>query len=195
MNDDLISRSELRRENGRRCTMRKSCENCKSHLGAGQCRDNLELECAAGGGYEAWQPCKDAPSNERVTLTLTRDQAFVVEQACELLARLHIGQFQMIPELLLNFGIGMDEYCHRRDMANDILKIAAMEIFGRGPYNQPKVGKKNIEHERAWLVYTTLRYARSWYDHPDGGITVNYDKPMSIGEYMPKCEISKEESA
>lgn len=174
--------------------MRKNCENCKSHLGAGQCRDNLERECAAGGGYEAWQPCEEKPSNERVTLTLTREQALTVEKACELLARLNIGQFKTVTEMLLDFRRGVDDYCHRRDMANDLLDLAAITIFGRGAYGQPDIKEKSVEHERAWLVYATLRHARSWHDHPEGGYTVNFDKPLPTGEYTPKCEITKEEN-
>lgn len=34
----------------------KSCTGCKHHLGMGLCKINLEQECAAGGGYEAWEP-------------------------------------------------------------------------------------------------------------------------------------------
>lgn len=33
-----------------------TCVGCKHHIGAGCCRINLEDECAAGGGYEAWEP-------------------------------------------------------------------------------------------------------------------------------------------
>lgn len=175
--------------------MEKSCKNCKSQLETGKCGDGFEQECAADGSYEAWLPRKQESSTERVTLTLTREQAFVVERACELLARLHIGQFHIVSELLLNFNLGVDEYCRRRDMANDLLKLAAMTIFGRGEYNQPKIEEKSIEHERAWLVYSTLRYTRSWYDNPEGGLTVNYDKPLSIGEFMPKCKIAEDENA
>lgn len=32
----------------------ESCAGCAAELGGGLCRDNLEKECAAGGGYEAW---------------------------------------------------------------------------------------------------------------------------------------------
>lgn len=37
---------------------------------------------------------------ERYILTLTPEQEYIVEQALELLARLHIGQFERIAELL-----------------------------------------------------------------------------------------------
>lgn len=33
----------------------KTCETCAAYLGGGQCRLNLEAECAAG-DYEAWEP-------------------------------------------------------------------------------------------------------------------------------------------
>ena len=32
-----------------------SCDGCKHNLGGGHCKVNLEDECAAGGGYEAWE--------------------------------------------------------------------------------------------------------------------------------------------
>ena len=31
-----------------------TCNGCKHHLGGGQCRQNLENECAAG-EYEEWE--------------------------------------------------------------------------------------------------------------------------------------------
>ena len=39
---------------------RAVCDTCKHHLGGGQCRINLERECAEG-EYEAWER---APSEE-----------------------------------------------------------------------------------------------------------------------------------
>lgn len=128
---------------------------------------------------------------ERVTLTLTREQALVAERACELLARLHIGQFNTVTEMLLDSRRDMDDYCRRRDMANTLLYQAALAVFGRNVFGQPDIERKSLEHERAWLIYTTLRHARSWHDHPEGGYTVNFDKPLPIGEYMPKCTITE----
>lgn len=39
---------------------RAVCDTCKHYLGGGQCRINLERECAEG-GYEAWER---APSDK-----------------------------------------------------------------------------------------------------------------------------------
>ena len=39
--------------------------------------------------------------NERVTLEVSREQAMIVERACELFARLEIGQFKEISDQFL----------------------------------------------------------------------------------------------
>jgi hypothetical protein len=36
---------------------RRTCPTCAHHLGGGQCRQNLESECAEG-EFEAWEPRK-----------------------------------------------------------------------------------------------------------------------------------------
>lgn len=36
--------------------MTRNCTTCQWNLGCGNCRAHMELECAEGGGYEAWQP-------------------------------------------------------------------------------------------------------------------------------------------
>lgn len=126
--------------------------------------------------------------DEKFVLTLTREQASIVEDACELYARLKIGQFNRITEMMLRVSASED-YCFRREIANNILKSAACIIFGMNAYGMPDC-KQDTEHHRAWDVYQVLRYTRSWHDHPEGGFTVNFDKPMTfIGEPLPECEI------
>lgn len=34
----------------------RSCAGCIALLGPSQCRENLEHECADGGGFEMWRP-------------------------------------------------------------------------------------------------------------------------------------------
>lgn len=34
----------------------KNCLTCGAYMGGGACRDNLELECKEGGGFEGWRP-------------------------------------------------------------------------------------------------------------------------------------------
>lgn len=128
---------------------------------------------------------------EKYILELTPEQARVVESACELYARLRIGQFERITEMLLNVR-DAEDYCFRRDIANGVLKASACAIFGINAWGQPDA-KSDELHHRAWDVYQVLRYTRSWHENPKGGWTVNYDKPMSlIGEAVPKCCIEME---
>lgn len=129
---------------------------------------------------------------EHYILTLTPEQEYIVEQALELLARLHIGQFERIAELLCDPRD--QDYCQRRDLARDLLRLAAIVVFGRSPINYPDVKEKSTEHELAWTIYSVLRYTRSWHENPEGGFTVNYDEPLNLtGGPMPKCEIKQED--
>lgn len=37
----------------------KNCAGCRHYLGGGMCRINLEDECAAGGGYGAYEAVEE----------------------------------------------------------------------------------------------------------------------------------------
>lgn len=77
---------------------------------------------------------------EKVVLTLTREQAQMVEDACELYARLRIGQFERITEMMLDVR-DAENYCERRDTAAALLRTAACVIFGRTVYDTPECQK------------------------------------------------------
>lgn len=131
---------------------------------------------------------------ERVVVTMTREQAVSVMQATELLARLHIGQTFTLPELLGD--LAADDYCERRDRAQEAFEIGLKILLGANCYGRPDVTEKSIDHERCWAVYTTIRHALAWHDHPDGNIwSVAFDKPLaySLSEPMPTCKIETKE--
>ncbi len=73
---------------------------------------------------------------EKVVLTLTREQAQMVEDACELYARLRIGQFERIAEMMLDVR-DAENYCERRDTATALLQTVACVIFGRTACGTP----------------------------------------------------------
>ena len=73
---------------------------------------------------------------ERYVLTLTPEQEYIVEQALELLARLHIGQFERIAELLCDPRD--TDYCQRRDLARDLLRLAALVPTSPSPPTSPR---------------------------------------------------------
>lgn len=115
----------------------------------------------------------------------------MVQDACELLARLKIGQFSSITELLLD--LGLKDYCERRDNVNDLLRVASNIMFGRTTYGSPAV-KHDTIHCRAWDIYTVLRHAMWEYDNPDpnnrDGWCVAADTPrQTADEPLPGCEV------
>lgn len=126
---------------------------------------------------------------ETYVLTLTREQAQTAQNALELYARLKIGQFDRITDLMLDIN-GIDDYCQRRDLASDLLKIVACIIFGKNTYGQPDA-KKDALHHRAWNIYATLRYHMAWHDDPGGNTwSVAFDKPYPYGgESIPGCRV------
>ena len=131
--------------------------------------------------------------SEVVILELTRDQAMMVEHACELMARLRIGQFKFITEVFVDMHDkkGVKDFWFRRDRANEALDLAAKLIGCVTLYNNTPDFENNILHHRAWSIYEVLRYTRSWHDNPDGNhFGVCYDVPMSwIDEPLPECRI------
>ena len=119
-------------------------------------------------------------------LAMSEEQAYVVEQAVELLARLKIGQFERITEMLLPIR-GVEDYHARRATANDALRLAANLVLGRDAYNHPNSMKDDV-HCRAWDVYQMLRSTRCWHTNPEGGIACCFDTPRStMGEQLPFC--------
>ena len=133
--------------------------------------------------------------SETITLTMTREQARAVMNATELLARLEIGQFKeitwkMIDRFITDDGKKFDST--RRDAADELLEQACRAIFGVNQYNRPDVREKSMQHQRCWAVYATIRYALAWHDHPEGGVTVDFQEPLGIGETMPKCKVVDE---
>lgn len=129
-------------------------------------------------------------TTERVALEMSREQAMIVERACELFARLKIGQFEQIIEQMMDFST--NDASNRSDIADDLLKIVACLIFGKNTWGMPNV-EKDDEHERAWEVYTALRYTRCCHDYPEEigkSWSVCFDEPRSYsGDGVPKCEI------
>lgn len=128
-------------------------------------------------------------TEEKYVLTLTREQAITTQHALELYARLKIGQFNRLTEMMLDVR-SVDEYCKRRDLANELLRVVACIIFGRNEYGQPKV-EKDDAHHRAWNIYAMLRYRMAWHDDPKGKVwSVAYDKPYPWNnEPLPECEV------
>lgn len=126
---------------------------------------------------------------ETVTITMTRDHAQVVQDACEMLMRMKLGQTMIPTELMLgwpNSGMVTNEYCLRRGVAKSALK-AFLTAVGC----QEGTPKDDTEH-MAYEIYGTIRHALYLADGGDpNGWGVAAQEPLSeSGREMPKCEVT-----
>ena len=132
----------------------------------------------------------------KYVLTMTEEQARCVVGALDLSMRIRLGQWREIIECCMDYESGkMDEWCKRREEAEEILlqarKIVMPELSGWGH----SYGVYNREGtEREYNVLLAVRSALAWHKHPEGGYTVNFDRPRAIhvNEEMPKCEAVEE---
>lgn len=126
----------------------------------------------------------------RYMLLLNEEQARMVSRACEFYCRLHIGQLDEVRhELLLKET--KEQMCERSQEAETLLyrlkQLFFPSLHGHG--HSYGVGHDRLS-DRAWNVYTALRYRIAWHNHPEGGIGVNFDPPMQLSdEPIPDCRV------
>jgi hypothetical protein len=125
------------------------------------------------------------------TLTMDAETANVVKRACELYARILFGQWD---EISWEMTMRDSTFIDRRNDCQRHLAEAKTATFPELPPGQ----SYGVGHDRtadtAWNAYQAIRYAIAWHDHPEGGCTVNFDKPLRVSDApMPKCEVKKDE--
>ena len=119
------------------------------------------------------------------TMTLNETQAGTVQIACEVLARLGIGQFRDALEQLPTTEFVPDGWHEDMAAVENILR-RHMQPNGKTP-NQISTRE---QHQTAWDLYTLVRHRLSWDRAIDEGrikpgeprkwpemMTVNYDDP------------------
>mgnify|MGYP006988866287 CR=1 FL=1 len=133
--------------------------------------------------------------SEKIILEMTREHAQTVQDACEMLMRMKLGQTSYPTELMLGWpgydkkGMSIDAYCIRRDIANDILRA-----FLRTTGNSAGTEKDMLE-QTAYEIWGTIRHAFWKAENPDGGTDwdVRSQPPLSeSGLTMPECRVVKE---
>lgn len=143
----------------------------------------------------------------KVQVTMTAEQAAIVMRACELMARIRIGQLDRVVEEIEDMSFAklpreepehsqaFDQLIKDRDVANHYACLIKGLMFPEiGPYPGASYG---VGHDKrgdiAWEVYTTIRHKVSWHEHPEGGWGVNFDKPHSWSNTpLPECVILEE---
>lgn len=127
----------------------------------------------------------------KLTLELTREHAQVVQDACEMLMRMKLGQTMFPTELMLGglSAIGkydVKEFCLRRSIAEDVLRA-----FLRATDNCEGQESDDVE-KMAYEIFGTIRHALWRVDHvgQTESWSVASQPPLSqSGLDMPKCEV------
>ena len=118
-------------------------------------------------------------------LTLNSDQAKETLKAVELLMRLKINQPEEISRTVLDGmyeRIGCDEFCKRRDEANEYLHKAFEAIFPHWSEVQ-----KDEEWYRLYNLYQVIRYQIHLAEHPNSTGVDSYPPTQFTDEPIPEC--------
>lgn len=130
----------------------------------------------------------------RYRIDLTDEQAKVLERALEFYTRIRNGQFKEIiwetQDIRLRESTPDDPFDMRLAEAFAFeLRSLLFKDLGRDPGASYGVGHDH-KADVSWDIYQTLRYVRSWDEHPEGGITVNFDRPLhTSSEPLPACSV------
>ena len=145
--------------------------------------------------------------SEKVILEMTPTTARMLMTACEFYFRAMIGQFDYCVDVIAD-GIPwerdikhskmyeeehkdeFDGWIERREASKTHAEYAKQELFPElGRFGSYGVGKC-AEADIAWQVNEVVRHTLAWHYHPEGGWTVDFDKPMQwTDEPLPACRI------
>lgn len=111
----------------------------------------------------------------RYRLEITRKQAQVIQEACDLYSRLKCGQME---ELLRFFDLRARASRDDFQAARVFLEKIGQIVTGLGPGVSHSVGSHEIGDE-ARVAYDLLQVIRNrlaWEEKPEGGLAVDFDE-------------------
>ena len=112
----------------------------------------------------------------RYQLELTEEHLQTIVEATELLARINIGQLGDVADCIhIKIEGGVSKLKDSlRNLEPLVTRMAPNAHLGISHERTPRVAKL------AWEIYQSARYRLSWDKYPEGGFTVNFDKPDCI---------------
>ena len=125
------------------------------------------------------------------TIQVTEEQVATLSMACEITARLGIGQIDMaFDELPMREPVRWDDWHSIMDDIRRQLRVHCDANMG--------IRRAKDRHKEAWDLHAVFRHRLSWDRLADQGkdkpdfYTVNYDKPDKTSA-QPLAEITKHE--
>jgi len=118
------------------------------------------------------------------------DQARTVVAALDFWIRMRIGQWKELVDLCLHFDKeNIEEWCQRRDEAELLIMGVRDKVMPELRDNAFYGVFRFPETERALNLLKAVRSAIAWHNKPEGGWTVDFDRPMvmEVKEDLPEC--------
>lgn len=130
---------------------------------------------------------------EKYILTMDKETALMVDRACEFYSRMIMGQFMEAADQVFDAWpekFKSEHFCDMRNRAESYLVSAKIALFPElHPGAYYGVGRSR-RSDTTWNVHQVIRYAIAWHDHPDGGNSVDFGKPMHFSDApMPEFVI------
>lgn len=127
-------------------------------------------------------------SDPRYTLTLTEKQAHALSVACELLARVGMGQLRNVADWTPTEGReGVEDYHRLQDALEAIEPLAT----GLGRNAFPSISRCSVTARNAYDIHQVVRYQLDGEREPGTGFCSFRREPLKVGE-EPLPEIRKE---
>jgi hypothetical protein len=116
-------------------------------------------------------------------LHINEAQARVISHACEVLARLGMGQYKDALECLPLREHAPDGWHEDMEGIGHILKKHTTVLHGVGAYHGITSIKTSPESKTAWDLYQVVRHRLAWDAKPEGdAMSVMFDQPMKTGD-------------
>lgn len=131
----------------------------------------------------------------KVQVTMTIEQARVMMHAMDFFTRIMMGQFEQLKYEFCFFGEEAEKFERRKEDREKLdihLKWLKRFIYPQLSDNASWGITGDPCPENATMVYDIYKamdYEISWHEHPNGGITVNFDKPMHWYKNQPLPDV------
>lgn len=135
-----------------------------------------------------------APS-ETLSLPMTEKECYLVINALDMYSRIWIGQYDRINDLsIYDTGNQWNRDSCSYAPFQRLRSLLIPSLKRMGDYLSCSLGiwsdETDIRAVNAYDIQQRLRYEVSWFKNPEGGMTVNYNKPLirgSLGDCSVFC--------
>jgi hypothetical protein len=127
-----------------------------------------------------------------VVIRLNEAQANLIEKALDFYSRIHMGQFHEILNIPIKHTNKPLEHCwgHRGGCEDYLLRALKKELTGMDGEYMGISSKDMPNYVRTCKdLGEVIRNGLAWHYEPNGGMTVNFDRPFHWNKEVPLATI------